>query len=91
VITFEADVLAGTAGEVCVSVDTAARYAREAGRDFAEELSLYLVHGLLHLAGYDDLAPARKRRMRLAERRALQLLRQQAAIPAFQATSRPRR
>jgi hypothetical protein len=65
--------------------------AREAGRDFAEELSLYLVHGLLHLAGYDDLAPARKRRMRLAERRALQLLRQQAAIPAFQATSRPRR
>jgi probable rRNA maturation factor len=91
VITFEADVLAGTAGEVCVSVDTAARYAREKGRDFAEELSLYLVHGLLHLAGYDDLAPARKRRMRLAERRALQLLRQHAAIPAFQTTPRRRR
>ncbi len=91
VITFEADALAGTAGEVCVSVDTALRYARESGRDFAEELTLYLVHGLLHLAGYDDLAPARKRRMRLAESRALQLLRQREAIPSFQATPRRRR
>lgn len=91
VITFEADPLAGTAGEVCVSVDTAARYARTAGREFAEELSLYLVHGLLHLVGYDDLLPARKRRMRLAERRAMNLLRQRSAIPGFRLPIRPRR
>ena len=41
---------------------------------FAAELLLYVVHGWLHLAGYDDLQPARKRLMRRAEARALRLL-----------------
>jgi probable rRNA maturation factor len=50
---------------------------------FATELTLYLVHGWLHLAGYDDLQPTKKRRMRAAEARALKLLRTHAAIPAF--------
>lgn len=38
------------------------------------ELTLYLVHGWLHLAGYDDLRPAKKRLMRRAEARAGRLL-----------------
>lgn len=50
---------------------------------FAAELTLYLVHGWLHLAGYDDLPPAKKRRMRAAEARAMKLLRTAKAIPAF--------
>lgn len=50
---------------------------------FARELTLYLVHGWLHLAGYDDLRPARKRRMRAAETRAMALLGEAGAIPAF--------
>ncbi|MBX3735905.1 MAG: rRNA maturation RNase YbeY [Candidatus Didemnitutus sp.] len=50
---------------------------------FATELTLYLVHGWLHLAGYDDLQPAKKRRMRAAEARALKLLVAHDAIPAF--------
>ncbi len=83
VITFEGDPLAGTAGEICVSVDTAASQARRHGQTFAEELTLYLVHGWLHLTGYDDLQPAKKRRMRAAEKRALTLLRRARAIPAF--------
>ncbi len=83
VITFEGDTTAGLAGEICVSADTARTYAREHGRDFATELTLYVVHGWLHLAGYDDLQPAKKRRMRAAEARALKLLRAHAAIPAF--------
>ena len=41
----------GTAGEICVSADTAATYARTQARDFSAELTLYLVHGWLHLAG----------------------------------------
>ena len=41
---------------------------------FGAELLLYVVHGWLHLAGYDDLQPAKKRRMRRAEARALRLL-----------------
>jgi len=83
VITFEGDTAAGLAGEICVSADTARTYAREHGHDFATELTLYLVHGWLHLVGYDDLQPAKKRRMRAAEARALKLLRAHAAIPAF--------
>lgn len=83
VITFEGDPALGIAGEICVSADRAAAYAAETGRDFAEELALYLVHGWLHLAGYDDLKPALKRRMRAAEARAMALLREQDALPRF--------
>ena len=83
VITFEGDPVAGTAGEICVSVDTAARYARETGRPFSDELTLYLVHGWLHLAGFDDLAPAKKRVMRRAETRAMRHLANTRALPKF--------
>ncbi len=86
VITFAGDPAAGLAGEVCVSADTAHLYARQHQRDFAEELTLYLVHGWLHLAGYDDLQPAKKRRMRAAEARAMRLLHAHAALPPFRLT-----
>lgn len=83
VITFEGDPALGTAGEICVSADTAARYARENQRDFSTELTLYVVHGWLHLAGYDDLQPAKKRVMRRAEARAMKLLERSRALPIF--------
>ncbi len=99
VITFEGDPVAGLAGEICVSADTAARFVGASLDDargrprgtplqalqkaFATELTLYLVHGWLHLAGYDDLQPAKKRRMRAAEKRTMTLLQKAAAIPAF--------
>ena len=89
VITFEGDLQAGMAGEICVSADAAATYARKHGQDFSRELTLYLVHGWLHLAGYDDLVPIKKRAMRGAESRAMRLLDQHSAIPRF--TLRPRR
>ena len=50
---------------------------------FSAELTLYVIHGWLHLAGYDDLKPARKRRMRAAEKRAMALLRKAGALPVF--------
>lgn len=90
VITFEGMPDAGAAGEVCVSVDTAAAYAKTHGRDFAEELLLYVVHGWLHLAGYDDLQPAKKRRMRVAEARAMRLLREAKIAPGFALARRVR-
>ncbi len=83
VITFAGDPALGTAGEICVSADTAAAFARRQRRDFPAELALYLVHGWLHLAGYDDLAPARKRVMRRAEARALRLLAAAGHLPRF--------
>ena len=49
--------------EVIVSVDTAARQARAVRVPVALEVDLLVVHGLLHLAGYDDDRPAAARRM----------------------------
>lgn len=89
VITFEGEPASGFGGEICVSVDTAARYAREHRRDFSAELTLYLVHGWLHLAGHDDLEPGKKRAMRRAEARALTLLRKHGSLPRF--TLQPKR
>jgi probable rRNA maturation factor len=83
VVTFEGDPALGAAGEICVSADTAATYARAHGHNFSEELTLYLVHGWLHLAGYDDLQPAKKRLMRRAEARAMKLLHAARAVPRF--------
>ena len=83
VITFEGDPLLGTAGEICVSADTASAYAKNHQRDFSTELALYVVHGWLHLAGYDDLAPSKKRVMRRAESRAMTILAREKALPKF--------
>lgn len=47
----------------------AAREAVRRSLPFSRELTLYLVHGFLHAAGFDDLKPALKRKMRAAERR----------------------
>ena len=83
VITFEGDSQGGTAGEVCVSVDAAARAAGRAARRFSDEVTLYVVHGWLHLAGYDDTRPGPKRSMRRAEARAIALLRRSGSMPLF--------
>ncbi len=83
VITFEGNAALQSAGEICVSADTAAAFAAANKRDFSDELTLYIVHGWLHLAGYDDLKPAKKRRMRAAETRAMDLLRTAKALPKF--------
>jgi probable rRNA maturation factor len=50
---------------------------------------LYVVHGWLHLGGYDDLAPIKKRAMRRAESRAMALLRRARQLPDFQLKRRP--
>ena len=53
----------GIAGEVLVSAETAAREAAARGLDPREELLLYVAHGCLHLLGWDDDSPARRRAM----------------------------
>lgn len=48
------DVITFQHGDILVSVDTAARAASEHGHGLNEELLMYIVHGFLHLNGYDD-------------------------------------
>lgn len=55
-------------GEVIVSADTATRSAETYGWQAEDELLLYVVHGTLHLTGYDDLEPEAHQLMRERER-----------------------
>ena len=52
------DVLTFQHGEIFISVETAQRHARAFGNSLLRELKLYIVHGLLHLHGFDDQTPA---------------------------------
>ena len=54
-------------GEVVVSAETADNHAGRHGIDPIGELVLYLIHGLLHLRGFDDLDDESRARMRRRE------------------------
>jgi probable rRNA maturation factor len=54
-------------GELVVSAERAAATARRFGLDPWAELALYVVHGLLHFCGYDDLADPTVAAMRRRE------------------------
>jgi probable rRNA maturation factor len=56
-------------GELIISVEHAVAQARQYRTTPAQELVLYMVHGMLHLHGYNDRTPPQRRRMRAAERR----------------------
>lgn len=51
-------------GEVVVNAERAVAEAQGRAHSAEAELMLYVVHGLLHLLGYDDAEPARRRTMR---------------------------
>jgi rRNA maturation RNase YbeY len=54
-------------GEIYVDLDTAEEQARELGLPFRSEVVRYVVHGLLHLLGYDDSTREGTRIMREKE------------------------
>ncbi len=58
------DVLTFEHGEIVISAPTAARYALEYAHPLEHELGLYIIHGLLHLAGHDDRAEPAAARMK---------------------------
>ena len=65
------DVLTFQHGEIFISVETARRHARTFGNSLARELRLYIVHGLLHLHGFDDRKRADARKMERIQKRIL--------------------
>jgi probable rRNA maturation factor len=68
VITFDlSDDLAGPAGEIYAGAECARRVAARRGGDPERELALYVVHGALHLCGFDDRSTRDRARMRRAE------------------------
>ncbi len=67
--------------DVVVSVERARREANTRGHTIKAELALYLVHGLLHACGYDEVGDADRMRIRKAEQEVLQRLDLRIAPP----------
>jgi probable rRNA maturation factor len=54
---------ANLTADLAISLDTAQRNARIYKTSYKDEIILYLIHGILHLAGYDDVDPDKKKKM----------------------------
>ena len=65
------DVITFQHGEIFISAESARRNARRFGNAVARELRLYVVHGLLHLHGFNDRDEANARKMRIMQRKIL--------------------
>lgn len=65
------DVITFPYGEIVVCADVAAERAPEFGKSIEDEIALYVIHGLLHLAGHDDIDVGDARRMHRAQERIL--------------------
>jgi probable rRNA maturation factor len=57
------DVITFPYGEILVCAHIAAARAPEFGHSTTEELALYVIHGLLHLSGFDDVTPREAEKM----------------------------
>lgn len=55
-------------GEIVISYETADEYAKDRGHDVKQELVLYVIHGCLHLCGFDDRNEKQSKKMRTKER-----------------------
>jgi probable rRNA maturation factor len=62
------------AGELVIGAEVAQSQAQTRGHDVQAELALYVIHGLLHLCGYDDATAEEAAEMRQRERHYLQQL-----------------
>jgi len=65
------DVITFQHGEIFISADTARRHAHTFGNSLAREVRLYVVHGLLHLHGFDDRSEAGSQKMEAAQEKIL--------------------
>lgn len=73
--------------EVIVSADTASARSADFGWQMLDELLLYVIHGMLHLAGYDDKAVSDRMIMREKEEQYLRLLGRPLPTPERSAIS----
>ena len=55
-------------GDVVISAGMADQQAAAAGRSLRDELAALLIHGILHLLGYDHQTPSEAKRMKRLER-----------------------
>jgi probable rRNA maturation factor len=83
VITFPGNGEMDFAGEICISPDYALASHGLHGTTFSEELTLYLVHGYLHLAGLNDISESETAKMRGSEKFCMSLIGNGNSVPKF--------
>lgn len=88
ILTFDSSPVGSSyiAGDILISLETIASNAEKFNVPYEEELHRVLIHGVLHLAGLDDQTPQEEKLMRLAEDRALILLRRLVGDRPFLST-----
>ncbi len=82
------------AGDIAVSLDTAARNARSLGHSVTEEVKVLVLHGILHLAGYDhesDRGEMADKEQRLRRRLGLPIALMERGSVATQPRKQPAR
>ena len=72
-----------------MSVERAETEASSRGVSFARELTLYLLHGWLHLEGFDDLSEKDCQEMRSAEAETLDAIEKAGLFPDFRLAPKP--
>lgn len=71
-------------GDIFISVDTVYANAIQYSADFSEELYRVMIHGVLHLVGYDDIADEDRKDMKCAEEFSLSMFRHFAGVLPMQ-------
>ena len=77
------DVITFPYGEILVCAAIAAENAARYSQSLDDELALYIIHGLLHLNGFDDLESAPARRMRARQAKILNTARKSVTVPGI--------
>jgi len=73
IITFNFNEGKRVSGDLYISMDRVKQNANKFNTTFQEEILRVIVHGVLHLLGYDDKTKLQKQKMRLLEKNALNL------------------
>jgi probable rRNA maturation factor len=77
-------------GELFVCVDEAVLQAKQFKTRWQSEIVRYIVHGVLHLRGHDDLEPDLRRKMKRAENRLVRALAKRFSLAQLSAAGKLR-
>ena len=84
VITFPGNPTFESVGEICISIDEAIKNSKTFGTSVSHEITLYLIHGWLHLYGLNDKNETEIKAMRQAEKEALELINKDESLYAYE-------
>ncbi len=74
ILTFNYNMDREISGDICISIDRVKENANELGLSHSTELKRVMLHGLLHLLGFNDTAQPEKTQMKIKEDYYLRIL-----------------